>query len=264
MKEFEKNYKKSLANNENKNGFENVEDSMDCDNQKICSDKKDSENNFTADWNRNREELKDWNNTKRGETINKTKYSIDNINMKDFNFFSYGCSNFYGDGSNVFEDQRSCKNSEDKVSADFESLEDSSGAIESLFEGKNERHNLNTGNVFEENDKLHDFKGNNEQDLETQRAVKILIANNSLSALKVIYSLSNYNIEFYGLTTKEDLHMTYINYLTNFVILPSGPSSNNYTNIDLIVDAAKRFEVDFVYPGWGYLSENYLFPKNFE
>lgn len=92
---------------------------------------------------------------------------------------------------------------------------------------------------------------------------KILIINNSLAALKFVYSIRKCRTDcvFYGLATEEDLGSTYIKYLEDFEILPSGDSSKNFCNLELILKAAKKFDVDFVWPGWGYLSENSILPK---
>ncbi|KAM0686719.1 hypothetical protein COBT_002053 [Conglomerata obtusa] len=72
---------------------------------------------------------------------------------------------------------------------------------------------------------------------------------------------TSYKIQFYGLATEEDLCSTYIKHLTSFEILKSGPPESNFNNLKCILDAALKFNVDFVWPGWGYLSENYELPK---
>lgn len=93
--------------------------------------------------------------------------------------------------------------------------------------------------------------------------LKILIANNSLSAYKFVHSMKKTKLdcEFYGMATAETLHQTYIKYLKNFVMLKSGEAKENFSNIQCVLDAAKLFEVDYVYPGWGYLSENSEFAR---
>eukprot|EP00923_Selenidium_pygospionis_P052652 GHVN01091171.1.p1 GENE.GHVN01091171.1~~GHVN01091171.1.p1 ORF type:complete len:2264 (-),score=531.53 GHVN01091171.1:305-6862(-) len=41
-----------------------------------------------------------------------------------------------------------------------------------------------------------------------------------------------------------------------YVQVPGGVNRNNYANVDLIVEIAKREKVDAVWPGWGHASEN--------
>ena len=42
--------------------------------------------------------------------------------------------------------------------------------------------------------------------------------------------------------------------------VPAGKNSNNYANVDVIVDIAKSKGVDAVWPGWGHASENPRLP----
>ena len=44
--------------------------------------------------------------------------------------------------------------------------------------------------------------------------------------------------------------------------VPGGKNSNNYANVKLIVDIAKREGVDAVWPGWGHASENPKLPAS--
>ncbi|KAM0675082.1 hypothetical protein GVAV_001422 [Gurleya vavrai] len=101
------------------------------------------------------------------------------------------------------------------------------------------------------------------KELKGKRETRILVANNSLAAHKFIISLRKLKRKFklFGLATKEDLTSCYIEGLDSFELLESGPPSKNFENIDAIVDAAKKFDVDFVWPGWGYLSEKCELPR---
>ncbi|KAM0679388.1 acetyl-coenzyme-A carboxylase [Binucleata daphniae] len=75
---------------------------------------------------------------------------------------------------------------------------------------------------------------------------------------------TKHKILFYGLGTKEDLDSLYIQHLTSFELMKSGPSSENYCDKDLVIKVAKKFDVDYVWPGWGFLSENSMFSKQLE
>ena len=69
-------------------------------------------------------------------------------------------------------------------------------------------------------------------------------------------------IEFIAMATPEDLNANaeFIRFADDFVEVPGGKNSNNYANVDLIVDIAEREGVDAVWPGWGHASENPKLP----
>jgi acetyl-CoA carboxylase/biotin carboxylase 1 len=100
---------------------------------------------------------------------------------------------------------------------------------------------------------------------------KILIANNGMAATKSIMSMRQWAymelgdenaIEFVAMATPEDLkaNAEFIKLADSFVEVPAGKNSNNYANVDVIVDIAKRKGVDAVWPGWGHASENPRLP----
>jgi len=45
-----------------------------------------------------------------------------------------------------------------------------------------------------------------------------------------------------------------------FVCVPGGTNNNNYANVQLICDIAKKMEVHAVWAGWGHASENPKLP----
>ena len=47
----------------------------------------------------------------------------------------------------------------------------------------------------------------------------------------------------------------YIKLADTTVMVPGGANNNNYANVKLIVDLAKRYNVDAVWAGWGHASE---------
>uniref|UniRef100_A0A7S0X6J4 Acetyl-CoA carboxylase n=2 Tax=Mantoniella antarctica TaxID=81844 RepID=A0A7S0X6J4_9CHLO len=100
---------------------------------------------------------------------------------------------------------------------------------------------------------------------------KVLIANNGMAATKSIISMRRwaYNelgdenaIKFIAMATPEDLkaNAEFIRYADDFIEVPGGKNSNNYANVNLIVDIAEREGVDAVWPGWGHASENPKLP----
>jgi len=100
---------------------------------------------------------------------------------------------------------------------------------------------------------------------------KVLIANNGMAATKSILSMRKWAyfelgdekaIEFVAMATPEDLkaNAEFIKLADAFVEVPAGKNSNNYANVDVIVNIAKEYNVDAVWPGWGHASENPKLP----
>ena len=50
----------------------------------------------------------------------------------------------------------------------------------------------------------------------------------------------------------------YIRLADQYVPVPGGSNNNNYANVELILDIARRTEVQAVWAGWGHASE---YPK---
>jgi pyruvate carboxylase len=53
----------------------------------------------------------------------------------------------------------------------------------------------------------------------------------------------------------------YIRMADQFVCVPGGTNNNNYANVQLILDYAKRMDVQAVWAGWGHASENPKLPE---
>ncbi|PNI64844.1 ACACB isoform 7 [Pan troglodytes] len=83
---------------------------------------------------------------------------------------------------------------------------------------------------------------------------KVLIANNGIAAVKCMRSIRRWAYEmfrnerairFVVMVTPEDLkaNAEYIKMADHYVPVPGGPNNNNYANVELIVDIAKRIPV---------------------
>uniref|UniRef100_A0A8C0ALK5 Acetyl-CoA carboxylase 1 n=1 Tax=Bos mutus grunniens TaxID=30521 RepID=A0A8C0ALK5_BOSMU len=102
-------------------------------------------------------------------------------------------------------------------------------------------------------------------------SVQVLIANNGIAAVKCMrpsaggpMRCSNERaIRFVVMVTPEDLkaNAEYIKMADQYVPVPGGPNNNNYANVELIVDIAKRIPVQAVWAGWGHASENPKLPE---
>ncbi|CAM9556080.1 unnamed protein product, partial [Phaeothamnion confervicola] len=114
---------------------------------------------------------------------------------------------------------------------------------------------------------------------------KVLLANNGMASTKAILSMRQWAylelgdekaIEFVVMATPEasqrsllllqpqesDLaaNAEFIRLADAIVEVPGGSNRNNYANVDLIVEVAKKEKVDAVWPGWGHASENPRLP----
>lgn len=100
---------------------------------------------------------------------------------------------------------------------------------------------------------------------------KVLIANNGMAATKSIISMRQWAymelgderaIQFVAMATPEDLkaNAEFIRLADSYVEVPGGKNSNNYANVDVIVNIAQEQGVDAVWPGWGHASENPKLP----
>ncbi|CAD2111750.1 biotin carboxylase subunit of acetyl CoA carboxylase, putative [Plasmodium vinckei] len=104
---------------------------------------------------------------------------------------------------------------------------------------------------------------------------KLLIANNGMAALKCILSLKEWLFKTFNdenliqiivLATEDDIksNSKYISLSDKVIKVPPGKNSYNYANVSLIVDIAKKENVDAVWPGWGHCSENPLLSSMLE
>ncbi|KAJ6219257.1 hypothetical protein RDWZM_005069 [Blomia tropicalis] len=87
---------------------------------------------------------------------------------------------------------------------------------------------------------------------------KVLIANNGIAAVKCMRSIRRWSYEmfrnerairFVVMVTPEDLkaNAEYIKMADQYVPVPGGTNNNNYANVELIVDIAKRMNVQAVW-----------------
>ena len=65
-------------------------------------------------------------------------------------------------------------------------------------------------------------------------------------------------LAFVAMATSNDLdaNAEFVRLADRVVEVPAGSNKNNYANVELIIDIAKREAVDAVWPGWGHASEN--------
>ncbi|KAG5471519.1 hypothetical protein LSCM1_01612 [Leishmania martiniquensis] len=101
---------------------------------------------------------------------------------------------------------------------------------------------------------------------------RLLIANNGLAAVKGMDSIRSWMYEHTGdseavqfvvMATPEDLkaNAEFISLADNHILVPGGPNSSNYANVDVIMQTALQNMCDAIYPGWGHASENPALPR---
>lgn len=101
---------------------------------------------------------------------------------------------------------------------------------------------------------------------------RVLIANNGIAAVKCMRSIRRWAYEmfkneraihFVVMVTPEDLkaNAEYIKLADHYVPVPGGTNNNNYANVELILDIARRMSVQAVWAGWGHASENPKLPE---
>lgn len=96
----------------------------------------------------------------------------------------------------------------------------------------------------------------------------ILVANRGLSALKFIVSMKEWmsetdrnDIKFFGFVTPVDISSKY-KYIPMLDQAIYTDNSSVYTNIDEIIMFCREYDINCLFPGWGYLSENEHFVKS--
>jgi acetyl-CoA carboxylase biotin carboxylase subunit len=141
-----------------------------------------------------------------------------------------------------------------------------------LYEGCHQKSIFDGGHVIPRINKLapHEQKSANDiiefiNNIKTP-IKKILIVNRGMSALKFIHSFNNQTInkkpKLYGFATPNDLKsgFTYLKYLDNII----KEDDDIYMNINKIIETCKKYNIDAVFPGWGYLSERSDFVEELE
>ncbi len=85
---------------------------------------------------------------------------------------------------------------------------------------------------------------------------KILIANRGEIALRIIRAAEELGIESVAVYSEQDRDAKYAARATEAYNLGAGPPSDNYLNVEKIIDVAKRSGAEAIHPGYGFLAEN--------
>jgi acetyl-CoA carboxylase, biotin carboxylase subunit len=90
---------------------------------------------------------------------------------------------------------------------------------------------------------------------------KILIANRGEIALRIIRSCHEMGIETVAVYSDADKEMPFVKKATYAFNIGEAPVNKSYLNIEVIIEIAKRENVDGIHPGYGFLSENANFAR---
>ncbi len=88
---------------------------------------------------------------------------------------------------------------------------------------------------------------------------KILIANRGEIACRIAKSCKKMGISTVGIYSDADSRAHHLEYMDEIVNVGAPESANSYLNIGKIIDVSKKYKVDAVHPGYGFLSENATF-----
>src|SRR6478736_2390165 len=90
---------------------------------------------------------------------------------------------------------------------------------------------------------------------------KILIANRSEIALRVIRACREMGIRTVAVYSTADKDSLHVNFADEVVCIGPPPSRESYLNIPRIIAAAQITNADAIHPGYGFLAENAQFAE---
>ena len=93
---------------------------------------------------------------------------------------------------------------------------------------------------------------------------KILVANRGEIALRVMKTARNMGIQTVAVFSEADRNAPHVKFADEAVCIGPPPSSESYLKGDLIIETAKKLNVDAIHPGYGFLSENAGFAEAVE
>ncbi len=93
---------------------------------------------------------------------------------------------------------------------------------------------------------------------------KVLVANRGEIAVRIMKTLRNMGIKSVAIYSEADKNALHVRYADEAYCVGPAPSAQSYLNQDIILDIAKKSNVDGIHPGYGFLSENPGFAKKVE
>lgn len=90
---------------------------------------------------------------------------------------------------------------------------------------------------------------------------RILVANRGEIAIRVMKAVKALGWESVAVYSEPDKESYHLNFADIKAPLGGEKALDSYLNIDKIIDVAKKYKVDGIHPGYGFLAENPLFAK---
>lgn len=90
---------------------------------------------------------------------------------------------------------------------------------------------------------------------------KLLIANRGVSAARIIHTCRDRKIETTTVFSSADRLAHHVLMAESAVHIGESPPVESYLNMEKIINAAKKKQVDAIHPGWGFLAENHVFAQ---
>ena len=90
---------------------------------------------------------------------------------------------------------------------------------------------------------------------------KVLIANRGEIAIRIAKSCKKLGIKTVGVFSKDDSASLHLTYCDESYLLGDDPLKGSYLNTEKLIEISKKFSVDAIHPGYGFLSENSGFVK---
>ncbi|KAL5964312.1 Propionyl-CoA carboxylase alpha chain mitochondrial, partial [Taenia solium] len=119
----------------------------------------------------------------------------------------------------------------------------------------NSRRSTWTTDAFYHNDKF---------ELGESRFGKVLIANRGEIACRVIATCKRLGIKTVAVYSEADADSPFVHMADEAIFIGPPPSTHSYLNMDAILDAIRTTGAEAVHPGYGFLSESYIFARKLD
>ena len=90
---------------------------------------------------------------------------------------------------------------------------------------------------------------------------KILVANRSEIALRVMKTIRKMGLKSVAIYSEADRNAPFVVYADEAVCIGPPPSDESYLKMDAIIEVAQKMGADAIHPGYGFLSENATFAE---